>query len=139
MGKDKYKEFQEYLEGRFKKWSIILGITDVRFVIWAYPFKGNKSMDVEYRYPYKRAWIRWSYRDYLVWKGRGTDADYLETAVLHECIHVVLWELVQKLKSHKTSRRELVDTEEKTTDHITNVIWAIIKNYPKDKSPQSKV
>ncbi len=117
-----YKAFQKYLEIEFEKTATILGLTDIRFIIPAEPRKGEATMSIEYRHPYKKALIWWSWRDYIAFHGRAIDKDHFKHAILHECLHIILWEL-SKAKITNANRRRI---EESTTDHLANVILKLL-------------
>jgi len=46
----------------------------------------------------------------------------LETAILHECIHILLWKTEELAKRRYTTPTEIQDENEATTDHLTHII-----------------
>lgn len=47
--------------------------------------------------------------------------------IVHEMVHVILWDLVVIARARCITMRELDDMEEKTTDHFANILNALLR------------
>ena len=55
----------------------------------------------------------------------------LETAILHECIHILLWKTGELARRRYTTHIEIQDENEATTDHLTHIIDYMINTIRK--------
>ena len=56
-----------------------------------------------------------------------------EACIFHELIHVILWRGVELAHDRYTRSKEIDDENEFTTDHLTAVIYGLVKSFRKKK------
>ncbi len=87
------------------------------------------SYTIRVEYPYKK--IKLSVQRSTVEKLRNipiTSHYFINNthSLIHEMVHVILWDLVEVAQARCITRREIDDMDEKTTDHLANVIHDLI-------------
>ncbi len=92
----------------------------------------DAAMSIRVEYPYKKICISVQ-KDTLekcatAKLSSGGYWDSFVHGMIHEIIHVILWDLMEVARARVITKRELDDVEEKTTDHIANVIHKMLRH-----------
>lgn len=98
---------------------LLLDAWDEPFILYDPEMDSNHFMWCASHYPHK--YITVKYGDAVIGAFNAQDYDYLRKGVMHEMMHVVLGEFDSKT-STPSSKKELTDSLEATTDHLTNIV-----------------
>jgi hypothetical protein len=114
------KNFEKWSLPILKKYQKILLLEDHKLFLKYGKLRPDSILEHETNYPYKTSNILFDETALTFFKDGKLEE--LESAIIHELVHLITDPLHETAQQRYTNERELEELNERAVDHITNII-----------------